>query len=79
MVVVDYSVHDRFRRFDYDPDDEQTLQQSLDSDATVDVALENFCLRLRKAVSLLSRHTVGESVESHSNAIYLHVPSRRRR
>lgn len=67
MVVVDYSIHNRFRRFDYDPGDEQNQQQPLDP--TVDAALANFCPRLQKSVSLLARHTVGESVISYSNGI----------
>lgn len=60
MVVVDYSIHDRMCLNELDQNGEQILQLLLDQDAAVDIAIENFCPRLRQAVTALSRHKVGE-------------------
>lgn len=60
MVVVDYSIHDR--SCIKDEDDDQRRQPFPDKDDSLDVALANFCPRLREAVTLLSRHKVGELI-----------------
>lgn len=64
MVVVDYSINGLYQRDDYDTSDEQRRQnlQSLRDDASIDMAIGNFCPRLRRAVGFLSRHKVGELV-----------------
>ncbi|XP_022180409.1 uncharacterized protein LOC111040715 isoform X1 [Myzus persicae] len=59
MVVVDYSSHDRISRNDYDQNDDISQQLLPDQDAVNDLAIANFCPRLRQAISSLSRHTVG--------------------
>lgn len=60
MVVVDYSINERYRRNDHDQIGDHRRQLLLDDDAALDIAIANFCPRLRQAVSLLSRHKVGE-------------------
>lgn len=60
MVVVNYPAVDScFRRNDLDQNNDQ--RRSLqDEVAAVDDAIANFCPRLRRSVSLLSQHKVGE-------------------
>lgn len=65
MVVVDYSINERYRRNDSNQIDDHRRQPILEDDATVDLAITNFCPRLRQAVSLLSRHKVGELAYNH--------------
>lgn len=64
MVVVDYSINGLYQRDDRELDDEQRQQhlQLLKDDAAIDMAIENFCPRLRRAVGFLSRHKVGKLV-----------------
>ncbi|XP_025191034.1 uncharacterized protein LOC112591432 [Melanaphis sacchari] len=62
MVVVDYTIHDLIRRNDHDQNGDRTdrsQQLLLNEDAVVDLAIANFCPRLREAISALSRHKIG--------------------
>jgi hypothetical protein len=67
MVVVDYSINGLYQRDDYELSDEQRRQhlQLLKDDAAIDMAVSNFCPRLRRALGFLSRHKVGELVYCH--------------
>lgn len=62
MVVVDYSISERYCRDKYIQDVVQKRLQVLEDDAAAEVAVSsNFCPRLRQALTLLLRHKVGES------------------
>lgn len=60
MVVVDYSISERYCRTKHNQDNDQKQQQMQQEEAAADAAMSNFCPRLRSAVRLLSRHKVGE-------------------
>lgn len=63
MVVVDYSISERYCRNKYQQNMERRRQQILNEDAATNVALLNFCPRLRPAITLLSHHKVGELLD----------------
>lgn len=63
MVVVDYSISERYCRNKHQQDMERKRQQILNEDAATDIALLNFCPRLHQAMTLLSRHKVGELLD----------------
>lgn len=59
MVVVDYSARDRFRN---DSNQEDNQRHQIHEDSGLDLAIINFCPKLRQSLSLLSQHKVGKYI-----------------